>query len=361
MHRNDPTPLYPDDQILRLALEAFERETGLRSAPFARAKPGHPKRVGADAVISLAGVEYPVEIKRWAQHAPLGVIIERMQRHRSGLLVADYVNAQMAERLHEAGIQFIDTAGNAYIRTPHHHVWIKGNRTTDAYVAFSKPRKHRAFTTTGLKVTYALLCQPSLAAAPYRQIATAAGVALGTVSKVIDDLIETGYLVDRDGTRQLIRRDQILDAWLDRYPAVLRPKLVTGVFQAPAADWWKNFDITAFEGVWTGEVAGAHFTSYLRPAQAAAYVPEHAQVKLIAAARLRKLTKPTDTTGTVELLTPFWPMNKLREISEQVKENAAAGFVHPILAYADLIVTGDARNLEVARKLYDERIVKSLR
>jgi hypothetical protein len=34
------------------------------------------------------------------------------------------------------------------------------------------------------------------------------------------------------------------------------------------------------------------------------------------------------------------------------------GLVHPVLVYADLVATAEPRNLEVARKIYDEHIAQ---
>jgi len=47
-------------------------------------------------------------------------------------------------------VNFIDAAGNAFIKTPFRHVLIKGNRKPETLTQPAKPRKQRAFTTTGL-------------------------------------------------------------------------------------------------------------------------------------------------------------------------------------------------------------------
>jgi hypothetical protein len=264
-------------------------------------------------------------------------------------LVADYVNPNMADRLRAHGICFIDTAGNAFIKTPFHHVLSKGNRKPKALDRPGTPRKQRGFTATGLKVTYALLCRPELVNEPYREIAAIAAVALGTVGKVIEDLLQAGLLIERDGERRLVRQEDLLATWVDRYPAALRHKLHLGYFQAARADWWADFPIQEFGGLWGGEIAGAHYTQYLQPAVATIYLPKGELRNLIAQARLRKIELPTYEPGMVEVLTPFWTL-----------EPTEAPFVHPILAYADLIATDDPRNLEAARKLYDDRIARYL-
>lgn len=340
-----------EQEILDQAVVAIEQETGLRLNVVARKVQNQLDRkvIYEDAILRIDDEEYVAVIKRWAQHATLGAVVDMIKRYPNGILVADYVNPKMADRLRQRDVQFIDTAGNAFVKTPFHHVLIKGNRKPETLGGGGIPRKRRAFTATGLKVTYAFLCQPELVAEPYRGIAEIAGVALGTVGRVIDDLVEAGHLVERNGERRLVHREALLQTWVERYPAALRPKLQLGVFNTEQANWWTNFPIQEFGGYWGGEIAGAHYTDYLRPAIATIYLPKLKQRELIAAARLRKMALPIYQPGIVELLTPFWAIHGDED-----------PYVHPILAYADLIATGDARNLEVAEKLYDDRLVRHL-
>jgi hypothetical protein len=335
--------------ILEQAVEALERETDIRpDVGPAESQRGDGTR--ADFSLFIDGEMYIAEVKAWAQHTPLGLLMERVKRHRNGILIADYVNPKMADRLREADVQFMDTAGNAYIKTPTHHVRIKGNRNPVTAAQGTRPRRLRGFTAAGLRVTYQLLCKPDLVGAPYREIAAESGVALGTVGNVIDDLAAAGFLVVRNDERRLVRTQKMLETWVDRYPAALRTKLQLGVFQSQSMDWWRKFPILDFRACWGGEIAAAHYTRYLRPVVATVYVPRQHQAKLISAARLKKAAYQRFEPGTVELLTPFWPL-------DQASQNP---HVHPILAYADLIATGDPRNVEVARKLYEERIAEHL-
>lgn len=338
-----------EKDILLEAIGAIERETDLRIRVIEQAPRGGDVAGYEDARLKIDGEEYHAEVKAWAQQAPLGVLIDRVRRFPTGILVADYVNPRMADRLRTEGVQFMDAAGNAYIRTPFHHVQIKGNRRRESETKGAGPRKHKGFTIAGLKVTYAFLCNPELVRAPYRDIAKVAGVALGTVTNVMDDLQAAGFLLITDNERRLVHADAVLETWVERYPAALRPKQGLGTFTAQGMDWWQNFPIEDFDGYWGGELAGAHYTGYLRPVVATAYVPRDQVNKLIAKARLRKQALPILEPGTVELLAPFWRPNRDFGL-----------YVHPILAYADLIATDDPRNIEVARKLYDEKIAQRL-
>ena len=97
----------------------------------------------------------------------------------------------MAERLRALNVAFVDTAGNAYINDPPIFIYVIGNKKKEV------PQKiitGRAFRPTGLKVVFALLCQPGLVKAPYRDIVAAARVVQGTVGWVINDLKQQNYL-----------------------------------------------------------------------------------------------------------------------------------------------------------------------
>jgi len=188
--------MLPNNQqeVLEKAINAIYRETGLRLEIIELEK--KDQQFGIDAILCIEGYEplqFAAEIKQWAQHINFGAVVTQIKRlPMRGILVADYVNPNMAERLKKEDIQFIDTAGNAYIKAMPLYIFIKGNRQPHIEIQ-KKEEKTRAFAQTGLKVVYAFLCNPELVNAPYRQIAETADVALGTVGWVVYDLKEAGF------------------------------------------------------------------------------------------------------------------------------------------------------------------------
>jgi hypothetical protein len=56
-----------------------------------------------------------------------------------------------------------------------------------------------------------------------------------------------------------------------------------------------------------------------------------------------------DPQGNVEFYARFWK-------PETVAPNG--NMVHPLLVYADLVATGNQRNLETARMIYEQHIVQ---
>lgn len=335
--------------ILDNALLAVEREAGLLLRVDNR-EVRENQDLGIDALLRLQGQRgtLAAEVKRYAQHANLGALIQQVKRlPPPALLVADYVNPKMADKLRAADVQFMDTAGNAYINQPPVYVFVNGlkpdpNQTTGKAA-------NRAFDTAGLKIIFALLCEPALAAAPYRRIADRADVALGTVTHVISDLTESGFIFNR-GTkndRRLVNRRKLFHRWVEVYPERLKPRLRLGDFVADDHAWWRNFDINEYGAYWGGEVAAAGYTDYLIPEVVTIYIfpeaiQEKADTRLLADAKLRK-RYATEGPGVVHIYRAFWSMGR-----------DYPGYTHPVLTYADLVGTGDQRNLEAADIIYDK-------
>lgn len=342
--------------ILNRAIDAFARETGLH-LHIDELNVRQDRCVPA-AVLKLEGrnERLAVQIKRWAPQANLGALINQIQAlPMKGLLVADYINPKMAEKLREQRIQFIDTNGNAYLDLPPVFILITGKRKPKQQ-AGPKEETNRAFDRTGLKVVFTLLCRPELVAAPYREIAEVAGVALGTVGWVINGLKAAGFIFDygHNKERELIDYRRLLDRWVETYPEKLRPKVHIGDFYAADPYWWKDFDIQEFHGYWGGEIAAAHYTRYLQPAIATLYLPKEAKTRFLARTRLRAVKENIlGDVGTVKLYQTFW-----RDAALPFVGIAKPGLVPPVLAYADLIATADPRNLEAAGMIYDEYIAR---
>jgi hypothetical protein len=288
---------------------------------------------------------FAAEVKRRLTDATIGAAMHQLEMYsQQGMLVTEYVNPKMAERLRELGMAFFDTAGNAYINTPFVHVFVKGNRLDKP---LGRIGKTRAFQPTGLKVIFALLCQPVLVNAPYRDIATAAGVALGTVGWVMTDLKEQDFLVDMGKRgRRLKERKRLVDRWVTAYPEQLRPKLLIGRYTIPDTAAWIDTVIEDYQAFWGGEVAAAILTRYLKPELWTIYVKERT-VDLQLELQMRK-----DPNGNVELLKTFWG-----DGCAQTEEGVAPA----LLVYADLLATGDPRNIETAKMIYEQQFDRYLR
>lgn len=307
------------------------------------------KSINATGLIDTGIDHIPVAIdaKVRVTNATIGHVVHQFsQIAEHGLLVTNYINPIIAERLKAMDIWFIDTAGNAYINALPVYVYIKGNKLPEDQG--TAKILNRAFTPIGLKVVFALLCQPKLVNAPYRDIAQTAAVALGTVALVFKDLNQMGYIIDMGARgRRLKNWEKLMERWMIAYPEQLRPKLETGRYRAPDPNWWQTADLHNLQAYWGGEVAADRMTQYLKPQIITIYVMEEWAGKLKITNRLRK-----DPAGDIEILKTFWDV--------EGKFNQA-DIVHPILIYADLIASGDPRNIETAQIIYEQEFTEHFR
>lgn len=338
--------------VLTQALLALKGETGMDFSVSGQV----PSSIEADYLIQTPSQSLAVEVKRNIRPAHLGAIIRRIKTlEPTGLLVADYLNPNIAKVLKENDVQYMDTCGNSYLNLPPVYVHISGQKP----VLNAKQETNKTFDLSGLKVIYGFLCNRQLVGASYREIAEQTGIALGAVGKVLNSFIGAGFLIDpgKGRARQLINRRKLFDRWVEAYPEKLKPKLFIGEFISDNANWWENIEIEKYDAYWSGEVAAAKYTDYLKPQVATLYVPEKSGSKLFAAARLRKVN---NTTGSIDRVVnvyrPFWPerQSQVHASPNYVRANT----VHPILIYADLIASADSRNLETAKRLYDSAIAE---
>jgi len=333
----------PINQTLNNAIAAFKKTTGLYADVLAediRLPAGY-----ADAEIDLYDAPTLLaEVKKTLRPATLNAALANLKRfNRPGILVTEYITPQMAEKLKELDIPFLDVAGNVYLRTPNTFIYVTGRKRPEELT----PQGHnRAFRAAGLKVIFTLLTLQGQLKAPTREIAYNAGVANGTVSNILKDLEQLRFLY-RSKNKGLVleNKDRLIDNWVEAYPRELRPQLKAQRFHILHPDWWKEFTYDRWQKnqMWLGgEPAAAVLTKYLYPEKITVYGrPDFKKLAQTVGQPMR------DTNGNFELLEPFWNFE-----TEELDE------VHrlcpPLVIYADLIATGDARNTEVANMIREQ-------
>lgn len=276
---------------------------------------------------------YRVAAKRGLRPATLGAIALRLKElGPDALLVTDHVSPPLAERLRNLGLQFIDSAGNAFLTRPALLIWVKGERPPER---LHPSAPSRAFKASGLRVLFALLAVPGLAGQPYRTIADQAGVAHGTVGWVMAELTQLGFLAEIGGQRRLLQPERLLRQWVEAYARTLRPKLRLRLFQAPTLSWWHELDFAQDGLVLGGEAAAARITGIIEPQTVTLYGTKAASLRFMTKQPMRSAPD-----GNVEILSKFWGF-----------ESAPPELAPPLLIYADLLATGDARCLEAAQDM----------
>ncbi|MEX1277046.1 MAG: type IV toxin-antitoxin system AbiEi family antitoxin [Bacteroidota bacterium] len=256
---------------------------------------------------------------------------------RKWLVITRYVYPKLGHTMRELGVEFLDTAGNAYINDPPALIHIQAHKLEVEKLA---GRERQTWKRAGLKVLFALLCKPDLRNATYRRIEEAAEVALGTVAGVMKDLTTEGYLLEfEDNLRRLVRRKELLNKWLAAYAIKLHPFTLAGRYTARDDEFWRKTELGEMNAQWGGEIAATMLTHYLKPEITTIYADKPLN-ELIFRLKLRK-----DDHGNVEIRRKFWGFDTPEETGNTVP---------PLLVYADLMATGDARNIETANVVYEQ-------
>lgn len=286
--------------------------------------------------------EFFVEIKRYLNEANVGVLIKNFQNDLDKLIiVTEYIFSAIAAEFRKKGIQYIDTAGNIYINQLPLYIERTGRKPKE----IPKRKKTKRFLkTAGMQLVYTLLCNPGIENLPYRELAEKADVANGTVGWVMNDLKELGFLLDKKDERRLIKKDELLMRWVEEYPLQLKNKQMIGRYTTEITNWWKDVQTNYPDITCGGEVAANILTGFITPQNKTIYTKGNAHNILIAKYKFR-----IDEDGEIEIVNKFWNF-------EEEKRYKVKGIVNPILVYADLIATGDTRNIQIAEKIYEDEI-----
>lgn len=262
------------------------------------------------------------------------------------LLVCDFMTEAMSKQCRALGLNYLDLAGNAYIKTDAVLISIQGQKKhADKAI---KPSKG-AGSPSHLRVVFTLLTQPELLNANYRTIAHAAQVALGTVGWVFYDLTQRGHILENDVTqgRVLLAREKLLQEWMINFPIKLRPKLNPQRFHCVNPQWWQSVNPREYQAVWGGDVAADKLTHYLKPQTITLYMQadtrDEATSRLVRAHQLR-----ADPQGEIELLDCLWRSDAVMPAATAMIDCAP-----PLLIYSDLNAAHDSRSLETAQRIYD--------
>jgi hypothetical protein len=351
----DKPALIPETKLLAAALNAA-RGLGLDAAqePAKRGRgmgePGGLVRLGHGGKTQ----RYVVEETRQLRPATLGAALHQLDRQAEahglpGLLVADYVAPELAAALHAQGRAFLDLAGNAFVHQPGVLVWVTGRKPVAKAMALPLGR---AFQPTGLQVLFALLCHSEWVNLPYRELAARAGVAHGTVGWVMPDLMQQGFVTElkgKRGTRRLYEGERLLALWADAYARQLRPRTLLGRYHVPTLEGWQDWPLATHGAQWGGEPAAALLTRYLKPGELTLYADK---LPGLLAAKYKFVKEPeAGHKAVVDVRRRFW----------HFPEDGTEPCVPPVLVYADLLATGDARCIETAKRLYDEHVVRLVR
>lgn len=259
------------------------------------------------------------------------------------LLVADHIFPRIKDELRLKNIAYLETNGNIFIKEPGLYLWMDNQKPLNT----EKATTNKAFTKTGLKVIFQILLNNEIINHPYRGIAKMLDIGLGNINNVINGLKGDGFLMKLNKNEyKLNNKRELLEKWMAAYQERLKPDLQIGTFRFLNYDdflHWKKLTLMPGKTYWGGEPAGDLLTQYLRPEILTIYTDE-TRNEIIKNYRLIP-----DEKGKVQVYKKFWNDTALTNDNYTRGNN-----VPPVLAYADLMNTGDGRCMETAQKIYDE-------
>ncbi|MCU7500492.1 MAG: hypothetical protein ACM3UR_13095 [Bacteroidota bacterium] len=193
-----------ETDILTKALQEFKNATKWEFQPLLQ---------GNDFQLLLKVEDYNLifnaEVKQNISRSTIGLLKSQLNlNHNLFLLVVRYVNPEMAEVLRGLDINFMDTAGSAFIKLPPLYIDIQGRRLKEPERV---QRPGRVFQPAGLQLIFTLLCNPRLEENPLREIAEYSSVGLTTVQKTLKGLEQQGFLALQSNKKyKLINKETLI-------------------------------------------------------------------------------------------------------------------------------------------------------
>jgi hypothetical protein len=287
---------------------------------------------GIEGHLKFYETTFPIHVKKEFRLHQLGQLLDQKAQFQGLILVAENIAPNLREVLRDNGINYLDTAGNTFIKLPNHpfFILIEGKKPINQ----PETDKDKAFTNSGLKVVFHLLKNENLINENQRTIAKTAQVSLDTVNKTLESLRSQGFIrhINKD-TMKLDNKRKLFDKWSDLYENRLKPKHLISRFRFKNVETqlkWRtlNLDDSSF---WGGEPAADLITNYLSPQDFTLYT------NLSRGDLMRKYYIIPDANGNI-----FAYHQPFVDLGEN-------NCVHPLIAYADMLNSVSARNHEVAK------------
>ncbi|MDR0565536.1 MAG: hypothetical protein LBG47_00630 [Prevotellaceae bacterium] len=299
------------------------------------------EREGCTAgVAQICGVEFVCEVRGNITNANANTVLrqlmaQKQRRRKPLLLVAKYIYPELMGELSGRGIHILDSAGNCIIRQDKLFIAVKGQKNVPA-----KEATGRAFRETGIKLIFHFLTHPESVNLPYRKISEQANISLGSIKNVIEELTASQLIVKTGHGRFLKNRKKMLERWVTAYNQTLKPQLLLGQMafrNSEKRDSWTSLALP--KGMCWGGESGAHLIdSYLYPGTFDIYSEIPAQMLLPTG-----FVIPSDD-GEIKIYQKFWRGEQRDAIAPE------------LLIYADLMGSGSSRCLEMAQKIYEQKL-----
>ena len=302
-------------------------------------------------VFTLNGKEVSVFFKNEVRPHNVPIILN-MQSQNPLLITAKYITPKAKKQLKANKMNYLDSYGNAYIELPQLKVYTERGNGKPVI-----PDTTKVFTQAGAQLIFQLLQGKEEVNETVRRLAHISSISLGSVSKIMNGLFDEGFLVqwNNDKKYQLIRKEELLDRWIPILNEKVLPNYRVGTysFTGELEENWEDQFLRP-NVWWAGEPGAALLTNYLHPEKYTLFTTFSKQEILTT---LKLVPNPN---GKITIYRPFWGNTSVVSIINPDDITKAKNTVNPLIIYAQLIHSGDPRNIETAQIIYNEYIVPKL-
>ena len=294
---------------------------------------------GENWVVNILGKRFLCVVKNIVTTSNFGSLCKELTslKNYPVILVARYIYPRLMRELMHRGINSMDVVGNCEIKAGTFIIHVEGKRRSNK-LFMAVGGKSRLFQETGLKIIFQLLTDPYKVNFTYRDIQELVGVSLGSVYIIMNELEEKGFILKTDERKVLKNKIELLERWSVAFNDVLKPKLfvkrMTFRDSTSKSNW---FNLPFPPGVlWGGEPAANMRDGYLYPDCFTIY---GGSTGVLVKAGLR-----VDEDGEIFVYNKFWKKIDLDTT------------VPAILIYADLMGSGNSRNIEAAQRILEHEL-----
>jgi hypothetical protein len=302
-----------------------------------------------DTILTINNVQYTVEARSEIREANKGIVLAQLRElkevsRRPVIIVAGFIAKDIAKEFKEKAINYIDSAGNAYIKQKNFQLFISGQKVHKA----KKINQSRAFQKAGIKLIFCLLSNPENLLLSYRELAEKTGIAIGSISNIMIELEDLNFILKTETKRILKNKKELLNRWIVAYHDVLRPRLIKRKMRFSDKSKYRNWkgiilnQTKEIDTLWGGEPGAAILTNFLKPGTYTIYTTKSWHECAI------RFGLVPDDKGDIEILLLFWNFVNPKEKDLSI--------VPPVLIYADLINSGFDRNIETAKIIFDNEL-----
>lgn len=297
-------------------------------------------------LITIGDIQFAVEVRTEIRASSMGIVLQQLKdlmarTNKPTIVISKYIALEVANEFKKNNINYLDIAGNTYIKQNKLFIYISGQKAKN----LAKTNQARAFQESGIKLIFNLLRKPDNLQLTYRELSELAGISIGSVSNVMRELEDLNFILRTNKKCILKNPRDLLERWIIAYHDVLRPRIVKKRMHFEfAGDYlsWTNLPLGQSKKtfLWGGEPAAAILTKNLRPEIFSIYTQENWQV---VAKELRLIP---DESGKFEILDIFWK-------SDPGKKQILSP---SLLIYADLIGSGIERNIQIADNIFENEL-----